>query len=284
LFITFNYIDPATYQILVNLKILTTGKFSFDSRKLYNFNTGIFFKFIMGKDLSKLQWCALVLLAAGCTISQLNQSCTSQSLFSTPIQGIIIVVILSILSALGGISTEWLMKKSSLKNEPLHRQNIHLYIFGIVFNIFGYFMEREPGTYLTDGYSWTTWLVILSLSLSGLIVSAIMKYADNMVKIYSVSVSMVLTMLVSVFLFDLEPSLQMILGIVIITISILLYFDVLLPKNNNNNKDNNNNNNKDMKENNNNMKNIVVVVETNNSNNNNKDGEKGVVGRKSPIV
>lgn len=54
-----------------------------------------------------------------------------------------------------------------------------------------------------------------------------MKYADNMVKIYAVSVSMILTMIISIFLFDYEPTIQLFFGIIIITISILMYFNVI---------------------------------------------------------
>src|SRR5258707_661192 len=61
----------------------------------------------------------------------------------------------------------------------------------------------------------------------GLIVSLIMKYADNMVKIFAVAVSMSLTMFVSIILFDFIPTINYLFGIIIITISILLYFGVV---------------------------------------------------------
>lgn len=88
---------------------------------------------------------------------------------------------------------------------------MHLYFFGIIFNGFGYFYERKPESGFFDGYDVVTVLVVMSYAFTGLIVSLIMKYAgelmhsyhmiDNMVKIYSVSVSMALTMVLSIFLF-----------------------------------------------------------------------------------
>jgi len=206
------YIDATTYQVLVNLKILTTG---------------VLFRFIMGKELSGIQWSALVLLMVGCATSQISTDCDAGSIFAVPIQGIIIVVILSVLSASAGIITEWIMKKSSLKMDPLHRQNLHLYFFGIIFNTLGYMMEKQPTESFFAGYNAITWSVVMSYSFTGLCVSVIMKYADNMVKIYAVAVSMALTMILSIFMFEYEPTTQLFFGIVIITISILMYFNVV---------------------------------------------------------
>jgi len=158
---------------------------------------GILFRLTMGKELSSLQWSALVLLTVGCATSQL--SADASRTFAISWTGVVICVILSVLSASAGIATEWIMKKSSLKMDPLHRQNIHLYFFGIVFNFIGYTLEKSPTEGFLDGYNFTTALVIMSYSFTGLTVSVIMKYADNMVKIYAVAVSMALTAVISVF-------------------------------------------------------------------------------------
>jgi len=214
-FLALSYVDPTTYQVLVNLKILTTG---------------ILFRLVLGKELSNLQWAALVLLTVGCATSQISNDCTDKGLFVVPVQGIIICCVLALLSASAGIATEWLMKKSSLKSEPLNLQNMHLYFFGMVFCGFFVWAEQKPSQNIFTGYNVTTILVILSYSFSGLIVSIIMKYADNMVKIYSVAVSMIVTMILSIFLFSHTPTTQLFFGIIIITVSILMYFDVLSPK------------------------------------------------------
>jgi len=183
--------------------------------------------------LSNLQWCALVLLMVGCATSQLasETSCDTSataSIFAVPIEGILICIALSILSASAGITTEWIMKKSNLKNDPLQRQNMHLYFFGIIFNFLGYWFSNDSKGSFFEGYNFVTLLVVMSYSFSGLIVSVIMKYADNMVKIYAVAVSMALTMILSILLFpDFQPTLQLLFGIIIITISILQYFDLL---------------------------------------------------------
>lgn len=112
--------------------------------------------------------------------------------------------------------------------------------------------EKGPWWHrLFNGYSVTTWMVVLNLGSTGLLVSWLMKYADNIVKVsisfiyilpesgyrswqsdiiylpifltdlltaiflffiyfkvYSTSMAMLLTMVLSVFLFNFKPTLQ----------------------------------------------------------------------------
>jgi solute carrier family 35 (UDP-sugar transporter), member A1/2/3 len=56
-FFTLRYLDPATYQVLGNLKIVTTG---------------LLLWLFLGRRLSKLQWIALLLLTLGATTSQVS--------------------------------------------------------------------------------------------------------------------------------------------------------------------------------------------------------------------
>ena len=52
------------------------------------------------------------------------------------------------------------------------------------------------------------YMTVLTLSSSGLLVSWIMKYADSIVKVYATSMAMLVTMVVSIFLFGQTPTLQ----------------------------------------------------------------------------
>ncbi|KAG6420202.1 hypothetical protein SASPL_116722 [Salvia splendens] len=135
-FATLTYVDTSTYQIMGNLKIVTTGilfrelcaDFScvvVDALQLaYNFISRV--RLFLRRKLSNLQWMAIVLLAIGTTTSQVKgcgeTSC--DSLFSSPIQGYMLGVLSACLSALAGVYTEFLMKKN---NDSLYWQNIQLY-------------------------------------------------------------------------------------------------------------------------------------------------------------
>ncbi|KAM3684743.1 hypothetical protein ACB098_11G068800 [Castanea mollissima] len=215
-FATLVYVDASTYQIMGNLKIVTTG---------------ILFRLFLRRKLSNLQWMAIVLLAVGTTMSQVKGcgEASCDSLFSSPIQGYMFGILSACLSALAGIYTEFLMKKN---DDTLYWQNVQLYTFGAIFNMARLLLddfrnEFEKGPWwqrLFNGYSFTTWLVVLNLGSTGLLVSWLMKYADNIVKVYSTSMAMPLTTVLSLFLFDFRPTLQLFLGIVVCMMSLQMYF------------------------------------------------------------
>ncbi|KAK4268859.1 hypothetical protein QN277_022089 [Acacia crassicarpa] len=215
-FATLTYVDTSTYQIMGNLKIVTTG---------------ILFRLLLGRRLSNLQWMAIVLLAVGTTTSQVRGcgEASCDSLLSAPIKGYMLGVLSACLSALAGVYTEFLMKKN---NDSLYWQNVQLYTFGAIFNMARLLLDDFRGGFengpwwqrIFNGYTITTWLVVLNLGSTGLLVSWLMKYADNIVKVYSTSMAMLLTMILSIFLFNFKPTLQLFLGIVICMMSLHMYF------------------------------------------------------------
>nr|XP_043626498.1 CMP-sialic acid transporter 1 [Erigeron canadensis]XP_043626499.1 CMP-sialic acid transporter 1 [Erigeron canadensis]XP_043626500.1 CMP-sialic acid transporter 1 [Erigeron canadensis] len=215
-FATLTYVDASTYQIMGNLKIVTTA---------------LLFRLFLKRKLSTLQWMAIVLLAVGTTTSQVKGcgAASCDSLFSSPIQGYMLGILSACLSALAGVYTEFLMKKN---NDTLYWQNVQLYTFGAIFNMGRLFLDDFRGGFengpwwnrLFNGYTVTTWLVVLNLGSTGLLVSWLMKYADNIVKVYSTSMAMLLTMVLSVFLFTFKPTLQLVLGIIICIMSLHMYF------------------------------------------------------------
>lgn len=215
-FATLTYVDPSTYQIMGNLKIVTTA---------------ILFRMFLRRKLSNLQWMAIVLLAVGTTTSQVKGcgEASCDSIFSAPIQGYMLGLLSACLSALAGVYTEYLMKKN---NDSLYWQNVQLYTFGAIFNMLRLIWDDfrvgfDNGPWwqrIFYGYNITTWLVVLNLGSTGLLVSWLMKYADNIVKVYSTSMAMLLTMILSVYLFSFKPTIQLFLGIVICMISLHMYF------------------------------------------------------------
>ena len=90
-----------------------------------------------------------------------------------------------------------------------------------------FFGENSGGNWLfdcTNGFTAITWLIVINFSFSGLFVSWLQKFADTIVKVYATSSAMLLTALLSVSFFGLEPSLQLFLGITIACCSLVLYF------------------------------------------------------------
>ncbi|KAF5745822.1 CMP-sialic acid transporter 4 [Tripterygium wilfordii] len=203
----FAYVDAPGYQILKNLNIISTG---------------VLYRIILKKKLSEIQWAAFVLLCAGCTTAQLNSN--SDHVLQTPFQGWIMAIVMALLSGFAGVYTEAIMKKRPSRN--INVQNFWLYVFGMVFNAVAILIQDFDAVMnkgFFHGYSFITVLMILNHALSGIAVSMVMKYADNIVKVYSTSVAMLLTAVVSVFLFGFHLSLAFFLGSTVVSVSVYLH-------------------------------------------------------------
>ncbi|XP_026403803.1 CMP-sialic acid transporter 2-like isoform X2 [Papaver somniferum] len=203
----FAYVDAPGYQILKNFNIISTG---------------VLYRIILKKKLSEIQWAAFILLCAGCTTAQLDPS--SDHVLQTAFQGWIMAIIMALLSGFAGVYTEAIMKKRLSRN--INMQNFWLYVFGMLFNAIAIFVQDFDAVMnkgFFHGYTLITTLMILNHALSGIAVSMVMKYADNIVKVYSTSVAMLLTAIVSVFLFNFHLSLAFFLGSTVVSVSVYLH-------------------------------------------------------------
>ena len=138
-------------------------------------------------------------------------------------------ILSAFLSAFAGIYTEFLLKKN---NDNLYWQNVQLYGFGALFNMLRLMYDFGPLSFLSEltrGFNYVVWLIIANFAFAGLMISWIQKYADSILKVYATSSAMFITAVISIALFGLEPSLQLFLGIITATISLLLYYLPLAP-------------------------------------------------------
>jgi solute carrier family 35 (UDP-sugar transporter), member A1/2/3 len=200
--------DPVQFQLLGNLKILTTT---------------LLFRLIMKKPLSDLAYTSLLLLTIGLTMTQLK----NDTQLALTLDAVLTQVVIATLSGLAAIVTEWLMKSNPRRQyESLHIQNIWLYVYGIVFNLLALIGDDYEALWRDGffyGYSWVTIFIICNNAWSGIAVSAIMKYANNLVKLFVFAVSLVVTTVLSIVFFSFEPSLHFALGSSVVFIAIYLY-------------------------------------------------------------
>ncbi|KAI0501641.1 hypothetical protein KFK09_016586 [Dendrobium nobile] len=204
----FAYVDAPAYQILKNLNIVTTG---------------VLYRFILKRKLSQFQWAAFIFLCVGCTITQVNS--TSDHVLQTSLPGWLMAVVMALLSGFAGVYTEAIIKKRPSRN--INVQNFWLYIFGMLFNIIAIFIQdfdAVANNGFFHGYTFITVCMILNHALSGIAVSMVMKFADNIVKVYATSVAMLLTGIVSVFLFGFNLSLPFFLGTINVSVSVYLHY------------------------------------------------------------
>ncbi|XP_071553030.1 UDP-N-acetylglucosamine transporter-like [Panulirus ornatus] len=249
LFIALSNLDAATYQVTYQLKILTTAIFSW---------------VMLGKRLSPIHWLSLCLLMLGVSLVQVEGSNSNGSTTKihsevevlegadsvilggsedgagfppsdvhneahpntevSRLLGIFAVFVSCISSGFSGVYFERLVKRGT--QPSLIIRNIQLGMFSIAFAVVAVSSDStaiwEGGFF--QGYSITTWMVVLIQAFGGLIVSVAMKYADNILKGFATSLSIIMSSLVSwLVLGDAAPSTQFVIGASIVISSTVLY-------------------------------------------------------------
>ncbi|CAB1324276.1 unnamed protein product, partial [Coregonus sp. 'balchen'] len=106
-------------------------------------------------------------------------------------------------------------------------RNIQLGIFGLVFGLMGMFAyngDRVQESGMFQGYNTITWIVVALQALGGLVIAAVIKYADNILKGFATSLSIILSTLISYFwLQDFDPSSVFFMGAVLVIVATFLY-------------------------------------------------------------
>mmetsp|Transcript_29185 Transcript_29185/g.85559 ORF Transcript_29185/g.85559 Transcript_29185/m.85559 type:complete len:307 (+) Transcript_29185:359-1279(+) len=213
-FVILTHVDATTFQLISQLKIIFTG---------------VLFRFLLKRHLHLVQWYAICLVACGTAASQIP-ACNDVTLarisdesHHTPWWGFFLMVVSCFLSALGGIYSEKLLKGKM--HDSIHWQNVQLYAWGIFFNLVGTLSHDSALVsqgFLT-GYNGWTWAAILNNALNGLAISALLKFSDNIMRVFAHASAIVCTMVANIVLFGVRPTAQVIVAFCVIAISMAQY-------------------------------------------------------------
>ena len=112
--------------------------------------------------------------------------------------------------------------------KPIWLRNIQLGLISLVLGLASVYVfdgkaVAEGGFF--QGYTWLTLGVISQVSLGGLLVGLVMKYADNVVKGFATSLSIVISSAVSSFIpaFGFTPDPSFCLGAALVMVATMLY-------------------------------------------------------------
>jgi UDP-sugar transporter A1/2/3 len=206
------HLDAATSQVTYQLKIITTAIFSV---------------IVLKKRLFSYQWLALLLLFIGVALVQLvqiNRGSNTSSHEQNPLLGFFAILIACVLSGFAGVYFEKILKSSS--EVSLWIRNIQLSAIAIPFGLLQVFVTdstlvSEKGFFY--GYTLLTWIVVLLQAQGGLLVAVVVKYADNILKGFATSLSIIVACVVSVYVFQFQVTAQFIFGAALVIGSIFLY-------------------------------------------------------------
>ncbi|KCV69029.1 hypothetical protein H696_04448 [Fonticula alba] len=105
-------------------------------------------------------------------------------------------------------------------------RNVQLALFGAGIGLAGALLA--DGAHIDEhgflgGYTGWTWLAIANQALGGLLVAVVVKYADNILKGYATSVSIILSAIASVYLFNFVISSTFVVGATLVCVAVYLY-------------------------------------------------------------
>nr|XP_006817758.1 PREDICTED: LOW QUALITY PROTEIN: probable UDP-sugar transporter protein SLC35A4-like [Saccoglossus kowalevskii] len=206
------YIDPASFQVLSNLKIASTA---------------LLYRSIIRRRLTRLQWLSMwLLMFAGISNSygglRLTGKLESPREIYITVYGLLLIVIYCALSGLAGVYTEYILKKNY--QSSLHLQNSLLYTFGVVISLVTYSVSSWNSPYtFTHGYTKHTVIIIITQAMLGLIMSAVMKHTSNIIRLFIITCAMLVTTSLSMVLWNLQINFYFGLAFVLVFIALLLY-------------------------------------------------------------
>lgn len=184
---------------------------------------------MLRKSLSRVQWISLLLLFTGVAIVQVAQdgSKKKEAIESAGAQnyvkGLVAVVVSCLSSGFAGVYFEKILKGSSAS---LWLRNVQLGVFGTLLGLLGLWWNdnaqiAEKG--FLFGYTPMVWGVIFNQAFGGLLVAVVVKYADNILKGFATSFSIVVSTVMSVYLFGFHVDILFTLGAGLVISAVYMY-------------------------------------------------------------
>ena len=137
--------------------------------------------------------------------------------------GLFAVLAACITSGFAGVYFEKVLKG---KTGTMWSRNLQLSSASIIIGIFGIFSTHyveivERGPFV--GFGFSAWMTVMLQALGGLVVAAVVKYADNIIKAFATSVSILLSSVLSYFLFDWHPTMRWSIGACLVFCAVYIY-------------------------------------------------------------
>jgi len=183
LFLSTQFIDASTAQVLYQAKLLATAGFSIA---------------LLGSSLTCTKWSYLILLTAGAMAVQFNAQSHEKEYHdgSNPVAAVVVIAVGCLCSSGAGVWFEKMLKDSKTS---IWIRNIQLGGLSVVVGLLGVYLydfhSVAEGGFLR-GYTYHTWALIFNQAAGGLLVAFACKYADNILKNFATTLSIVSSTLV----------------------------------------------------------------------------------------
>eukprot|EP00605_Chrysophyceae_sp_TOSAG23-4_P000350 GSChrysophyteH1.ASY1.ANO1.397.1 assembled CDS len=191
-------LSAPVFQVLYQMKIITTAIFSV---------------IMLSRHITGTQWGAVIALTLGVALVQLSQRGMEDGIGNNSFMGFVYVSCSCITSGFAGVYFEMVLKASKAS---IWIRNIQLSFIGIFIASLGCIVRdgdqiSKEGFFF--GYNNLVWGTIACQAAGGLLVAIVVKYADNVIKNFATSLSIIVSAVVSQMLFqDLLVNVSFVVG------------------------------------------------------------------------
>lgn len=174
---------------------------------------------------------SLVVLFIGVAVVQMqpdstaakSSSSTATTVAQSPSLGVLAVIISCLMSGFAGVYFEKILKGTK---QSVWLRNVQLGSLGVVIGVIAmYFKDgdkvAEKGFFF--GYDYVVFIVIFIQAFGGLLVAVVVKYADNILKGFATSASILISCILSMYFFDFHVSVEFAIGSCLVMVSIYMY-------------------------------------------------------------
>lgn len=209
------HMDPSTFQLLSNLKIVSTAT-------LYSS--------CLGKRLRPTQWLALGLLTAaggahGYSSLAEEPGAGQQTHWGPRLHvtapGLLLLLVYCTASGLAAVATEHALKSQRL---PLSLQNSFLYSWGVAINVCSHVGGVSEGRGFLEGFSALVWLIVIGQAAAGLMMSVVMKHGSGILRLFVISSAMLVNSVLSWALLGLQLTPLFLLPAGLVVLAAYLYY------------------------------------------------------------
>ena len=205
LYVAISNLPVPTFQVLTQAKLVVTAVVSV---------------LMLGSRYSCRQWACLAIISISLALIVLEEKKTTEdtaiksttqifSLQSTPlVSGLVAVTLSSLFSAFAGVYFEKVLKTETNDSSSIWMRNIQLAFCSIIVALLQQFSRGERRDELgrnqpfLHGFTPLVWCQVFLFAGGGLLVSAVIKYADNVMKGLAIGISVLLSTVASMIFYN----------------------------------------------------------------------------------
>ncbi|XP_065176387.1 probable UDP-sugar transporter protein SLC35A4 isoform X1 [Sycon ciliatum] len=220
-----HWLDPVSIQVLGNLKIVATV---------------VVYKLMLHRHIGKQKLLAIGCILVAGVLNGLagryagNATGEDEALVTVRVTmvGVCMMLVLSVSSAIAAVFTEKLLKH---EKGGIHFLNVCLYGSGVMMNsatvameLAGEETQLEGGVHallasVVKGFTPICWFIVLCQVASGLLMSVVLKYAGNLLRLMIIACAVLVNVLASVLIFSLHIPQLLLFALPILVLGLALY-------------------------------------------------------------